>query len=251
MFARKKGREKKKGLLVFSSPPCWPWEVLSHHTTSHNKTQCCPVSNQASFFHSRYVLSHHSTSHNKRQWRPVGNQVYFFFHDMILSRHSYSHNKRQRAIALSMYFVRGSLALQTRRAALDLPRLVIRSNFSFTIKPSVPAFSPLLFFLLFYLYSLPHHTHSPSSAPKRPTSLFNMTPLTVDHTIKYYQLGDFELQSGEILPAAYIAYKTYGNPTNPCIVYPTWYSGTIVDGNEWLISTPEHPRRALDPERFV
>ncbi|KAF9921448.1 hypothetical protein FBU30_008491 [Linnemannia zychae] len=68
--------------------------------------------------------------------------------------------------------------------------------------------------------------------------------------IKYFQLGDFELQSGEILPKAYIAYKTYGNPSNPCIVYPTWYSGTIIEGNEWLISTPEHPRRALDPERY-
>ncbi|KAF9129160.1 hypothetical protein BGW39_004428 [Mortierella sp. 14UC] len=71
-----------------------------------------------------------------------------------------------------------------------------------------------------------------------------------DPTIKRFQLGDFELQSGEILPDAYIAYKTYGSPTNPCILYPTWYSGTIVEGNEWLISTPEHPRRGLDPERY-
>ncbi|KAG0198187.1 hypothetical protein BGX28_008345 [Mortierella sp. GBA30] len=71
-----------------------------------------------------------------------------------------------------------------------------------------------------------------------------------DPAIKYYQLGDFELQSGEILPSAYIAYRTYGSPLNPCVVYPTWYSGTIVGGNEWLISTPEHPRRGLDPERY-
>ncbi|KAK5820906.1 Alpha/Beta hydrolase protein [Linnemannia elongata] len=77
-----------------------------------------------------------------------------------------------------------------------------------------------------------------------------MTLHSLDRTIKYYQLGDFELQSGEILPAAYIAYLTYGSPNNPCVLYPTWYSGTIVAGNEWLISTPEHPRRALDPERY-
>ncbi|KAG0240093.1 hypothetical protein BGW41_007186 [Actinomortierella wolfii] len=69
-------------------------------------------------------------------------------------------------------------------------------------------------------------------------------------TTEYYQLGDFELQSGEILPAAFLAYRTYGSPKNPCILYPTWYSGTIVEGNEWLISTPEHPRRALDPEKY-
>ncbi|GJJ77385.1 homoserine O-acetyltransferase/O-succinyltransferase [Entomortierella parvispora] len=72
----------------------------------------------------------------------------------------------------------------------------------------------------------------------------------MDNITKYHQLGDFELQSGEVLPAAYIAYRTYGSPSNPCVVYPTWYSGTIVEGNEWLISTPEHPRRGLDPERY-
>jgi homoserine O-acetyltransferase len=77
-----------------------------------------------------------------------------------------------------------------------------------------------------------------------------MTLHSENPIIKYYQLGDFELQSGEILPSAYIAYLTYGSPANPCILYPTWYSGTIVAGNEWLISTPEHPRRALDPERY-
>ncbi|ORX89979.1 homoserine acetyltransferase family protein [Basidiobolus meristosporus CBS 931.73] len=72
----------------------------------------------------------------------------------------------------------------------------------------------------------------------------------MDPSIKLYQLGDFELQSGEILSSAYIAYRTYGSPKNPCILYPTWYSGTIVKGNEWLISTAEHPRRALDPNRY-
>ncbi|KAF9020352.1 hypothetical protein BGZ52_002629 [Haplosporangium bisporale] len=68
--------------------------------------------------------------------------------------------------------------------------------------------------------------------------------------IKYFQLGDWELQSGEVLPDAYIAYRTYGSPSKPCVVYPTWYSGTIVEGNEWLISTPEHPRRGLNPDHY-
>ncbi|KAG0336030.1 hypothetical protein BG004_008225 [Podila humilis] len=68
--------------------------------------------------------------------------------------------------------------------------------------------------------------------------------------IKYFKLGDFALQSGEVLPGAYLAYQTYGSPTNPCIVYPTWYSGTIVEGNEWLISTDKHPRRGLDPDHY-
>lgn len=32
-----------------------------------------------------------------------------------------------------------------------------------------------------------------------------------------------------------MAYKTFGSPENECILYPTWYSGKILD-NEWLIS---------------
>jgi homoserine acetyltransferase len=40
-----------------------------------------------------------------------------------------------------------------------------------------------------------------------------------------YDLGDFSLQSGEIIPDAKIAYKTFGDPSLPAIIYPTWYSG--------------------------
>jgi homoserine O-acetyltransferase len=40
-----------------------------------------------------------------------------------------------------------------------------------------------------------------------------------------YKLGDWELQSGEKLIDAHIAYKTFGNPESPAIVYPTWFSG--------------------------
>ena len=40
-----------------------------------------------------------------------------------------------------------------------------------------------------------------------------------------YDLGDFTLQSGEVIPSAKIAYKTFGDPSLPAIIYPTWYSG--------------------------
>ena len=40
-----------------------------------------------------------------------------------------------------------------------------------------------------------------------------------------YNLGDFALQSGEVLRDAFIAYRTYGSPGSPAIIYPTWYSG--------------------------
>ncbi|KAI5924170.1 Alpha/Beta hydrolase protein [Camillea tinctor] len=63
--------------------------------------------------------------------------------------------------------------------------------------------------------------------------------------IKTFDLGDFALQSGATIPGAYIAYKTFGSPTNPAIVYPTWYSGLIAD-NEWLIGAG----MALDPGAY-
>ncbi|EXJ87391.1 homoserine O-acetyltransferase [Capronia epimyces CBS 606.96] len=60
-----------------------------------------------------------------------------------------------------------------------------------------------------------------------------------------YDLGDFKLQSGVVLPGAWIAYKTYGDPGTPAVLYPTWYSGTISD-NEWLIGE----NMALNPKNY-
>ncbi len=62
---------------------------------------------------------------------------------------------------------------------------------------------------------------------------------------KIYNLGDFGLVEGGVIPNASIAYKTFGSASNPAIIYPTWYSGTIAD-NEWLIGSG----MALDPERY-
>lgn len=42
-----------------------------------------------------------------------------------------------------------------------------------------------------------------------------------------YDLGDFTLKSGEVIPSAKIAYKTFGDPSLPAIIYPTWYSGRM------------------------
>ncbi|KAJ5780047.1 Homoserine acetyltransferase [Penicillium paradoxum] len=60
-----------------------------------------------------------------------------------------------------------------------------------------------------------------------------------------FKLGDWQLQSGEKIENAHIAYKTFGDPKSPAIVYPTWFSGRISD-NFWLIG--EH--KFLNPERF-
>ncbi|KAF2276847.1 homoserine acetyltransferase family protein [Westerdykella ornata] len=60
-----------------------------------------------------------------------------------------------------------------------------------------------------------------------------------------YKLGDFKLRSGGVIPDAVIAYKTFGDPSLPAVIYPTWYSGLISD-NLWLIG----PGKTLDPANY-
>lgn len=60
-----------------------------------------------------------------------------------------------------------------------------------------------------------------------------------------YDLGDFKLQGGGVLPGAWIAYKTFGDSGSPAILYPSWYSGAIGD-NEWLIGED----KALNPNKY-
>ncbi|WP_313894852.1 alpha/beta fold hydrolase [Psychrobacillus sp.] len=63
-----------------------------------------------------------------------------------------------------------------------------------------------------------------------------------------FELGDVSLQSGDILPNAILAYKTFGKlneDKNNVIVYPTWFAGMHTD-NEWLIGNG----KALDPEKY-
>ncbi|WP_010499477.1 alpha/beta fold hydrolase [Paenibacillus elgii] len=62
------------------------------------------------------------------------------------------------------------------------------------------------------------------------------------------ELGDVELQSGVILPGAFLAYKTYGTlraDKSNAILYPTAFGDTHVQ-NEWLIGEG----KALDPQHY-
>jgi len=43
--------------------------------------------------------------------------------------------------------------------------------------------------------------------------------------VETYKIGDWELQSGQSIPDAQIAYKTFGDSKSPAIIYPTWFSG--------------------------
>ncbi|TKA55860.1 hypothetical protein B0A55_10367, partial [Friedmanniomyces simplex] len=60
-----------------------------------------------------------------------------------------------------------------------------------------------------------------------------------------YSLGDFKLKSGGTISDAEIAYKTFGDPSNKAIIYPTWYSGAIADC-EWLIGED----KCLSPKKY-
>ena len=69
-----------------------------------------------------------------------------------------------------------------------------------------------------------------------------MTPFEV------FEAGDILLQSGVVLPAAKVAYRTHGQlnvSRDNAIVYPTHYSGTH-DSNAWAIGAG----LALDPEKY-
>lgn len=61
-----------------------------------------------------------------------------------------------------------------------------------------------------------------------------------------HTFDELNLQSGETLKNAKIAYKTFGQlREDNVIVYPTWYSGFISD-NEWLIGED----KALTPTKY-
>lgn len=75
--------------------------------------------------------------------------------------------------------------------------------------------------------------------------LTNITSKLAMTDIKRFDLGDFKLQSGDVLPGAWIAYKTFGDPSLPAVVYPTWYSGAIAD-NEWLVGED----KTLSPQNY-
>ncbi|EJF57664.1 homoserine O-acetyltransferase [Dichomitus squalens LYAD-421 SS1] len=62
--------------------------------------------------------------------------------------------------------------------------------------------------------------------------------------IQYYRHGRFRVAGG-MLPDAITAYSTYGDPTNPCIVFPTCYGGRL-DSQDYMIGED----KALDPTKY-
>ncbi|KAG8213962.1 hypothetical protein J3R82DRAFT_10711 [Butyriboletus roseoflavus] len=44
--------------------------------------------------------------------------------------------------------------------------------------------------------------------------------------LQYYQHGRFKVAGG-VLPDAVTAYQAFGDPSNPCVVYPTCYGAKL------------------------
>ncbi|EKM54690.1 uncharacterized protein PHACADRAFT_124009 [Phanerochaete carnosa HHB-10118-sp] len=61
---------------------------------------------------------------------------------------------------------------------------------------------------------------------------------------QYYHHGRFSFAGGSV-PNAYTAYRTYGDSTKPCIVYPTCYGGKL-DSQLHMIG----PNKALDSTQY-
>lgn len=64
--------------------------------------------------------------------------------------------------------------------------------------------------------------------------------------ILFHHHGRFRVAGG-VLPDAVTAYQTYGDPANPCIVYPTCYGAQLrLDSQSYLVGEG----KALDPTKY-
>ncbi|KAL0956569.1 hypothetical protein HGRIS_002706 [Hohenbuehelia grisea] len=61
---------------------------------------------------------------------------------------------------------------------------------------------------------------------------------------KYYHHGRFRVAGG-VLPDAITAYRTYGDPKNPCIVFPTCYGGKL-ESQLYMVGED----KVLDPRKY-
>ncbi|KIM44791.1 hypothetical protein M413DRAFT_362623 [Hebeloma cylindrosporum] len=60
----------------------------------------------------------------------------------------------------------------------------------------------------------------------------------------FHHHGRFRV-SGGVLPDAVTAYRTYGDPANPCIVFPTCYGGKL-DSQMYMVGEG----KVMDPQRY-
>jgi homoserine O-acetyltransferase len=64
--------------------------------------------------------------------------------------------------------------------------------------------------------------------------------------LQYYHHGRFKVAGG-ILPDAVTAYQTFGDPSNPCVVYPTYYGAKLSLG---ALDALVGKGKVLDPRKY-
>ncbi|KAH9942255.1 homoserine O-acetyltransferase [Epithele typhae] len=67
-----------------------------------------------------------------------------------------------------------------------------------------------------------------------------------DSGVQYHHHGRFKVHGG-VLPDAVTAYQTFGDVSNPCIVFPTCYGAKLALGSQMYLVGEN---KALDPRRY-
>ncbi|KAI9061669.1 homoserine O-acetyltransferase [Trametes sanguinea] len=70
--------------------------------------------------------------------------------------------------------------------------------------------------------------------------------MTDNAPVQFYHHGRFKVAGG-VLPDAVTAYQTYGDPSNPCVVFPTCYGAQLRLGSQSYLVGEE---KALDPKKY-
>ncbi|KAF8131698.1 Alpha/Beta hydrolase protein [Boletus edulis] len=72
-------------------------------------------------------------------------------------------------------------------------------------------------------------------------------------SLKYYHHGRFKVAGG-VLPDAVTAYQAFGDPSDPCVVYPTCYGAKLSlgaqDGLCDVLNALVDPQQTLDPRKY-
>ncbi|KAF8896061.1 homoserine acetyltransferase [Infundibulicybe gibba] len=89
---------------------------------------------------------------------------------------------------------------------------------------------------------LPKFSHPASRYPQYLP--FQNTNMFSESKTQFYHHGRFRVAGGSI-PDAVTAYRTYGDPENPCIVFPTCYGGRL-DSQEYMVGS----NKVLDPTKY-
>lgn len=98
-------------------------------------------------------------------------------------------------------------------------------------EPSLPSPSPSIPTIIFS----PSQTSTLIISNTSSTIASLISNMSTSPAVQYYHHGRFKVSNG-VIPDAVTAFKTYGNPENPCIVFPTCFGGKLASRWAHLVS---------------